>query len=93
MASAALSAIGGPMKDIPMAVLRQTRLAPADMGAAMRALMAVNSAGTLAALLLAPSLTASVGVLPVIVGCGAVVVAVAVVALGLFADWSEPVPA
>ncbi len=93
MAASALSAIGGPMKDIPMAVLRQTRIAPADMGAAMRAIMAATSAGTLAALLLVPGLIASVGLLPVIIGCGGVVVAVGVVALGLFSDWSEPVPA
>jgi hypothetical protein len=91
MASAALSAIGGPMKDIPMAVLRQTRVAPADMGAAMRAYIAATSAGTLAALLLVPSLIAAFGMLPVIIGCGGVVVAVGGLALGLFSNWSESV--
>lgn len=91
MASAALSAIGGPMKDIPMAVLRQTRVAPADMGAAMRAYMSATSSGVLAALLLLPSLIAAAGVLTVIIGCGAVVIAVGVVALVRFSDWSEPV--
>ena len=34
IASAALDAVGGPMKDIPVAVLRQTRLAAADGPAA-----------------------------------------------------------
>jgi len=91
MASAALSAIGGPMKDIPMAVLRQTRVPPADMGAAMRAYMSATSAGTLVALLLVPSLIAAVGVVPVIIGCGSVVIAVGGVALGRFSDWSESV--
>ncbi len=93
MAASAFSAIGGPMSDIPMAVLRQTRVAPADMAAAMRAIMAATSAGKLVALLLVPGVITAVGVVPVIVGCGAVVVAVGIVALGMFADWSEPVTA
>jgi hypothetical protein len=93
MASAALSAIGGPMKDIPMAVLRQTRVAPADMGAAMRAYLSATSSGTLVALLLLPSFIATIGVLPVIIGCGGAVISVGVIALVLFADWCEPVPA
>ncbi len=90
MTAAAISAFGGPMKDIPMAVLRQTRVRPADLAAAMRAYMAATSSGTLIALLLVPSLIAVIGLLPVILGCGAIVIAVGVTALILFADWSEP---
>jgi MFS family permease len=91
MAAAAISAIGGPMKDIPMAVLRQTRLQPADLAAAMRAYMAATSSGTLIALLVVPSLIAFAGLLPVILACGMAVVAVGITALTLFARWSEPV--
>ncbi len=90
MASAAVSAFGGPMKDIPMAVLRQTRIRPADLAAAVRAYMAATSSGALLALLLVPSLIAAAGVLPVILGCGAIVIAVGATALIRFADWSEP---
>jgi hypothetical protein len=93
MASAALSAIGGPMKDIPMAVLRQTRVGPSDMGAAMRAYISATSGGTLTALLLVPTLIKAFGVLAVIIGCGGAVVVVGLVALTLFSDWSEPVRA
>jgi MFS family permease len=93
MAAAAVSAIGGPMKDIPMAVLRQTRVAQADMGAAMRAYISATSLGTLAALLLVPSLIAALGLLPVIIVCGGAVIGVGLVALVRFSDWSEPVPA
>lgn len=90
MAAAAISAVGGPMKDIPMAVLRQTRVRPADLAAAMRAYMAATSSGTLFALLIVPSLIAAIGVLPVILLCGATVIAAGATALILFADWSEP---
>ncbi len=90
MGAAAISAIGGPMKDIPMAVLRQTRLRPGDLAAAMRAYMAATSSGTLIALLVVPSLIGAAGIVPVIIGCGAAVIAVGITALVLFADWSEP---
>jgi hypothetical protein len=89
MASAALGAAGGPMKDIPMAVLRQTRLHPADMGAAMRAYMAVSSAGTLAAMLLVPSLVEAAGAPAVLILCGLCYVIVGLSGLRLFAGWRE----
>ncbi len=82
MAAAALGAIGGPMSDIPVAVLRQTRLRATDVAAAMRAYIAMNSVGTLAAMLLAPSVIGVVGILPVIVGCGGVLIG-----LGGFGAW------
>lgn len=56
MASAGLAAVGGPMQDITVAVLRQTELARADVPAATRAMMAGSQLGLLAALLLAPAL-------------------------------------
>lgn len=90
MAAAALGAAGGPMKDIPVAVLRQTRLSRADIGAAMRAYMAVINAGTLAAMLLVPSLVEAFGVLTVLIACGASYLVTGLVGLRQFADWTEP---
>jgi hypothetical protein len=88
-AGAALGAAGGPMKDIPLAVLRQTRLQEADLGAAMRAYMAANAAGMLVAMLLAPSLLRAFGPVAVIVACGAVLAATAVLGMTLNAGWIE----
>jgi DHA3 family macrolide efflux protein-like MFS transporter len=88
-AAAALGAIGGPMKDIPVAVLRQTRLGPADVAAGMRAYMASNSAGMLLAMLLAPRMMGLAGVMPVVVGCGAGYIVVGAVGLMLHAGWVE----
>lgn len=92
-AAAALGAAGGPMKDIPLAVLRQTRLAPGDMAAGMRAYIAANSAGMLVAMLLAPSLLHLFGAVPVIVGSGLSLGGVAVAGLVHLAAWREPAPA
>jgi MFS family permease len=88
-AAAAFGSVGGPMKDIPLAVLRQTRLRPADMAAGMRAYMAASSAGTLLAMLLAPTAIALAGPVPVVVACGATYIGVGVVGLVLHADWVE----
>ena len=55
------------MKDIPVAVLRQTRLAPGDMAAGMRVYIAANSAGALMAMLMTPALIGAWGSVPVIV--------------------------
>jgi MFS family permease len=90
MASAALGAIGGPMKDIPVAVLRQTRLDHSDKAAAMRAYMAVSNAGTLLAMLLIPGLMVSAGVVDVVVGCGVGLMAIGGFGLLWHAGWSEP---
>jgi len=90
MAAAALGAAGGPMKDIPVAVLRQTRLSQADIGAAMRAYMAVTNAGTLVAMLLVPSLVEAIGVLTVLIACGVSYLVIGLVGLRQFADWTEP---
>jgi MFS transporter, DHA3 family, macrolide efflux protein len=91
-AAAALGAAGGPMKDIPVAVLRQTRVAPADLGAGMRAYIAANSAGMLAATLLTPSLLTLFSAQEVIVGAGLLLAGTAAAGLVRFAGWEEPVP-
>jgi hypothetical protein len=93
-AAAALGAIGGPMKDIPLAVLRQTRLRPGDMAAAMRAYMAVSYTGMLAAMLVTPAAVAAFGVVAVTIGCGVVLAGIGGAGLLRFAAWAEaPLPA
>ena len=88
-AAAALGAVGGPMKDIPVAVLRQTRLAARDLAAGMRAYIAANSAGALVAMLLAPSLLHRFGTATVILGCGALLAATGLFGLLRHRDWQE----
>lgn len=88
-AAAGLGAIGGPMKDIPLAVLRQTRLAPQDMAAGMRAYIAANSAGALVAMLLAPSLLHRFGTAEVILGCGTLLAATGVFGLLRHRHWHD----
>ena len=90
MAAAAAGAIGGPMKDIPLAVLRQTRLRPGDMAAAMRAYMAASSAGALAGMLLTPSVVMLAGVVPTILTCGLLLIATGVAGVLRHARWTEP---
>jgi MFS family permease len=90
MAAAAMGAAAGPMQDIPVAVLRQTRLPPGDIGAAMRAYMAMTNAGKLLAMLLVPSLTGAVGALAVLASCGLVYAVLGLIGLRRFAGWSEP---
>ena len=60
-AGAAFSAFGGPMSDIPVAVLRQTRLPPHDQAAAMRATLIAWNGGTLLCMAAAPVLFATIG--------------------------------
>lgn len=81
----AVSAFGGPMQDILTAVLRQTELPRADLPAAVRAFMAVNSAGQLATLALSPMLFQAFGVAPSLFGFGAAIAAMA--ATGLVRFW------
>ena len=61
LAIAAATAVGGPMKDIPFAVLRQTCLAKEDVPAAMRAYLLVHSSGMVLGWLLIPSAVSLVG--------------------------------
>jgi DHA3 family macrolide efflux protein-like MFS transporter len=84
-----ITAMGGPMQDIPTAVLRQTRLAPADRAAAMRAYMAMCGLGILVAMLLTPAAITEFGITRVIVACGAVYLCVAAIGLARLAGWRE----
>ena len=73
MAASGLAAVGGPMQDIPIAVLQQTALPRADVPAATRALMAGSQAGVLGALVLAPALLTVVPLPGLIAACGAAI--------------------
>ena len=85
MLAAACSAVGGPMQDIPVAVLRQTELPRQDIQAATRAFMAMSQTGLLLGLLLAPALLAALP-LPLVVGlCGGASVAIGAVGLRRYA--------
>jgi MFS family permease len=89
-AAAFLGAIGGPMQDIPVAVLRQTRLRRSDIAAGTRVHMAATSAGILVAMLLVPQVIAMFGVVPVVVACGAAFLGVGVSGLAMLSAWVEP---
>ena len=78
-AAAAVGAINGPLADIPLAVLRQTRLAAADQAAAMRAVLVASNFGTLVALLAAPSALRAIGVAPAFVLAGLACIATGLV--------------
>jgi MFS transporter, DHA3 family, macrolide efflux protein len=88
-AASALGAMGGPMQDIVTAVQRQTRLAPADRAAAMRAYMAMVRTGVLVAMLFTPVAITLFGVSHVILGCAAVYFCVAAVGLTRLASWRD----
>lgn len=76
MASSGLAAVGGPMQDITVAVLRQTALPRADVPAATRAMMAGSQAGVLAALVMAPVLLAVLPLAGVVALCGVAILAI-----------------
>ena len=73
-ASAAFAALGGPMGDIPISVLRQTALPVSEIPAAMRAYLVTSSAGSLVALLIAPLLIQNFGLVTVILGCAVLII-------------------
>ncbi len=76
MAASGLAAVGGPMQDIPIAVLRQTAVPRGDVPATMRAMMASSQSGVLAALVLAPLLVAVLPLAGVIGLCGLVILVI-----------------
>jgi MFS family permease len=79
--AAACCAVGGPMSDIPLAVLRQTELPRADIPAATRAFMAANQGGLLLTLVAAPAFLALLP-LPAVVGlCGGAIVVIGAVGM------------
>lgn len=88
--AAALGAIGGPMHDIPVAVLRQTDLSAADVPAAMRAALVTRNGGVLTAMLIAPMLYASVPVPAVMAGCAAVMLCTGAIGLSRFPSAAVP---
>ena len=81
LAGAAVSALGGPLQDVTTATLRQLHLPRRDLGAAVRAYMVLNQTGSIAAMLAAPSIIASLGVASTLALCGLTVLAVAIVGL------------
>jgi flavin reductase (DIM6/NTAB) family NADH-FMN oxidoreductase RutF/MFS family permease len=80
-AAAALGAIGGPMEDVAVAVLRQTRLPRTEQAAVTRAFLANGNLGTLLAFLIAPRVFAALGTAPTIILCGGVLLAVAAIGM------------
>ena len=75
---AAVSALSGPLQDIPVGVLRQTDLARSDVPAAMRAYMSASQGGMLVALSVAPLLLSVVSAGTLVAGCGVLTVLLAV---------------
>lgn len=73
------TAIGGPMKDIPFATLRQTVMPPDDVPAAMRAYLTVHSGSMLVGLLLTPMLIGEMTVLPFIAACGTLTIGISAI--------------
>ncbi|HWA81282.1 MAG TPA: hypothetical protein VG848_13365, partial [Acetobacteraceae bacterium] len=82
--SAAIGAIGGPLHDIPIAVLRQTELPRADVPASMRAHLVATHSGLLAAMLLVPPLYAVLPVPGVIAVCAVIIMAIGIAGMVRF---------
>jgi len=80
-AAAAFGAAGGPMQDVAVAVLRQTRLPRSEQAAAMRAFLACGNLGLLIAFLGAPAVFNALGAAGGVVLCGSALLAVAGVGL------------
>ncbi|MDA8049100.1 MAG: hypothetical protein M0002_03695 [Rhodospirillales bacterium] len=84
-AAAARGAIGGPLHDIPIAVLRQTDLPRAEVPAAMRAHLATINLGALITMLAAPAFYAAMPLPVVMAGAAASILAIGVVGMARFA--------
>ncbi len=76
MLGAMVSAVGGPMQDIPVAVLRQTALAAQDVPAAMRAYIAANQTGLLVGLGMTPLLLVALPIPAMLAICGVLILGV-----------------
>ncbi len=88
-----VAGIGGPLKDIPVAVLRQSRIAAADVPAAARAGLAVNNMGILVTMVTVPLLLRILPLAPVVFGCGAVAMLIGLLGIVRHAAWEEaPLP-
>ena len=68
---ALVAAPAGPMMDVPIAVIRQTRTGPGGVAPAVRAFIAQNQVGNIAGLLAAPLLIRFVGIGGVAALCAA----------------------
>ncbi len=77
--ASAFGAPGGPMEDIAIAVLRQTRVPQHEQAAVMRAFLVSGNLGLLITFLGAPRVFDALGAAAAIVLCGAAIIAVAVV--------------
>ena len=71
MLGAFVSAPAGPLADVPVAVMRQTRVGPGDVAPVVRAFIAQNQLGNILGLLMAPLLIRLLGVGPVALLCAA----------------------
>jgi hypothetical protein len=81
--TAALTALGGPMADIPMATLRQTEFAPDEVAPVYRIAMACDWAGVLLATAAGPLLLAHAAPGVVMTACGSTIVLAAAGVIGL----------
>jgi MFS transporter, DHA3 family, macrolide efflux protein len=86
---AAVGGIGGPLYDIPVAVLRQTKLPRVDIPAAMRAKLVATYGGLFVTMLFAPLLYTALPVACVMGGCAGVALAIGVVGIIRFASLSR----
>jgi len=87
--AAAVCGVGGPMKDIPVAVLRQSRIPGGEIAAATRSMIAANSAGVLVAMLTIPTLVRWLPLSLVVAVCGGVAFGAGVIGLVRHAEWVE----
>ncbi len=83
--AAAFCAVGGPMQDIPVAVLRQTELPRPDIQAATRAFIAASQAGLLLGLVAAPVLLWLLPLPAVVALCGGAILVIGMVGLRRYA--------
>ena len=81
--AAAIEAVGGPMQDIAVAVLRQTELPPARDTRRDARLPRAGNAGMLLAMLVAPAIFALIGLPASLALCAAVIAATGAIGLAL----------
>jgi MFS family permease len=69
MLGALVAAPSGPMGDVPIAVMRQTRVGPDEIVSVVRAFIANNQVGSIVGLLVAPALIHALGIAGVVGLC------------------------
>jgi hypothetical protein len=89
--AAAAAGLGGPMKDIAVAALRQTLLGADEIAGAARLYAVAIYGGMLAGMLLAPSACTALGGRGVMLACSAVYLTCSLVGWLGSADWRAPV--